>query len=160
MEKTQKKKLKWLFGQPEQILIEAIHKQRKLYHALKAQNRERNSDELALEALVKIAEQIYDEEHSLTHKKTDERDLEKLKAKVIKRLERHKIRYEEKKLQKRKRKNLKKEKIKMLMTEIKIMREQGQSYRAIAEYIVRYHKLKLHPTYVSKLLASTTGDKQ
>lgn len=153
MEKTQKKKLKWLFGQPEQILIEAIHKQRKLYHALKAQNKERNSDQLALEALIKVAEQIFDEEHHLTDRKTHEKDLNKLKAKVLKRIERHKTRYEEKKLQKRKRKNLKKEKIKMLMNEIKIMREQGQSFKAIAEYIERYHKLKLHPTYISKMLS-------
>lgn len=152
MEKTEKKKLKWLFGQPKEIILEAIHKQRKLYHALKSQNRDKNSDELALEALVKIANQIYDEEHLLVHRKSNERELEKLKAKVMKRLERHKIRYEEKKKQKRKRKNLKKEKIKMLLTEIRIMRDQGQSYRAIAEYIEKYHKLKLHPTYVSKLL--------
>lgn len=159
MEKTQKKKLKWLFGQPDKIILEAIHRQRKLYHSIKPFARPGvSSDELALEALVKIAEQIYDEEHFLTHRKADEKDLESLKLKVMKRIERHKARYEEKKLQKRKRKNLKKEKIKMLMNEIKIMREQGQSFRAIAEYIERYHKLKLHPTYISKLLSN--GDKK
>lgn len=152
MEKMQKKALKWLFGQPKEIILEAIHRQRKLYHTLKAQYRDRNSDELALESLIKTAQQVYDEEHHITDRKIDERNLEKLKAKVMKRLERHKIRYEEKKLQKRKRKNLKKEKIKMLLPEIKIMRQQKQSFRAISEYIERYHKLKLHPTYVSKLL--------
>jgi len=39
-----------------------------------------------------------------------------------------------------------------LMQEIKIMREQGQSFKSIADYIQKYHKTKLHPTYISKLL--------
>jgi len=35
------------------------------------------------------------------------------------------------------------------------MRKQGLSYKAVAGYIEKYHKLKLHPTYVSKLLNTT-----
>ena len=151
MEKAQKKKLKWLFGQPEPIIIEAIHKQRKLYHQLKAQNKEENSDKIALEALTKIAEQIYDSEH-IINKKNQDKDLESIKNKVLERIRRHEKRYKEKKKERKKRKNLKKEKIKMLLKEIKIMREQKQSYQAISEYILKYHKVKLHPSYISKIL--------
>jgi hypothetical protein len=154
VDKSQKKKLKWLFAQPEEIIIDTIHKQRKLYHALKKEHPGENSDKLALQALIKIAEQLYSDEN-LIRRKATEKNLDEIKAKVLQRIRRHRIKHDEQKKEKKKLRNLKKEKIKMLLNEIMIMRKQGLSYKAVAGYIEKYHKLKLHPTYVSKLLNTT-----
>lgn len=151
MEKTEKKKLAWLFRQPEEILLEAIKLQKDLYFKLKSERKETNPDKLILLSLIKTAEHFYETEHP-TKVKNPEHDLEPLRKKVLDRIKRHAIRHREKVKAKKKRANKKRSRILGLMQEIKIMREQGQSYPAIAGYMEKYHKVKVHPTYISKLL--------
>jgi len=156
MNKTDKKKLTWLFGQPEEILIEAIKHQRDLYFELRSKQKELDPNQITLVSLIKTAEHFFNAEHPTVYKDRDH-DLEALRKKVMERIQRHKIRHTEKIKSRKKRGGKKKRKITQLMAEIVIMREQGQSYKAIADYIEKYHKLKLHPTYVSKLLHAHEG---
>ncbi len=151
MEKTEKKKLAWLFRQPEEILLEAIKLQRDLYFKLKSERKETNPNKLILLSMIKTAEHFYDTEHP-TKTKNPEHDLEPLRKKVLDRIKRHAIRHEEKIKTKRKKINKKRNRILGMMQEIRIMRDQGQSYPAIAEYIQKYHRTRVHPTYISKLL--------
>ena len=149
MDAAAKKKLKWLFNQPEEIILQAIKLQRDMYFKLKAENKDIGPDRLTLLSLTKAAEFFYNAEYP-TSSKNPERNLNLLKQKVLDRIQRHEIRHNEKKAS-QKRESKKKKKIIELTTEIKIMREQGQSFQSIANYIENYHKTKLHPTYISKL---------
>ena len=149
MNTSEKKRLKWLFAQPEDIILRVIKLQRDMYFKFKAENKDIGPDRLTLLSLIKAAELFHHSEHPTTFKNPD-RNLDLLKQKILDRIERHEIRQIDKK--KKKRESKKKKKIMGLMQEIKIMREQGQSFQSIADYIVKYHKTKLHPTYISKLL--------
>ncbi len=159
MDSPAKKRLKWLFSQPEEIILKAIKLQRDMYFKLKAEKKDLSPDQLTLLSLIKAAEIFYNSEHPTTLK-NPERDLSLLKQKILDRIEKHKIRHDEKKLSQKKRASKKKKKIMDLMQEIKIMREQGQSFKSIADYIQKYHKTKLHPTYISKLLHKLYSDEK
>lgn len=150
MEKTEKKKLAWLFRQPEEILLEAIRYQRDIYFMLKAKETA-DPNTLTLKAWVHTAEHFYDTEHP-TETKNPEHDLEPIRKKVLDRIRRHGIRHIEKVQARKKRPPKKKTKVQKHIEEIRIMREQGQSYVAIAEYLQKYHRLKVHPSYISFLL--------
>jgi len=143
------KKIKWLISQPEEIVLKAIKLQRDLFFKYRAEKKDLDPDRLTLLSLIKAAETFYNAEHPTSFKNPD-RNLDLLKQKILDRIERHEIRQIDKK--KKKRESKKKKKIMELITEIKIMREQGQSFQVIADYIQKYHKTKLHPTYISKLL--------
>ena len=148
MDAVAKKKLKWLFNQPEEIILKAIKLQRDLFFKYRAEKKDLDPDRLTLLSLIKAAELFHISEHPTTLKNQD-RNLDLLKQKILDRIQRHEIRQNDKK--KKKRESKKKKKIIELTTEIKIMREQGQSFQSIANYIEKYHKTKLHPTYISKL---------
>ncbi|OQA89613.1 MAG: hypothetical protein BWY26_01653 [Elusimicrobia bacterium ADurb.Bin231] len=151
MNTSEKKKIKWLFSQPEDIILQAIKLQRDLFFKLRSENKDKDMgpDRLTLLSLRKAAEYFYNLE-SPTKFKNPDRDLKTLNRKVLDRIERHKIRYLDKS---KKRESKKKIKIMGLLTEIKIMREQNQSFRAISDYVKKYHRLAVHPTYISKILA-------
>ena len=119
-----------------------------MFFKYRAEKKDLDPDRLTLLSLIKAAETFYNAEHPTTFKNPD-RNLDLLKQKILDRIERHEIRQIDKK--KKKRESKKKKKIIELTTEIKIMREQGQSFQSIANYIEKYHKTKLHPTYISKL---------
>lgn len=155
MEKTEKKKLMWLFRQPEEILLEAIKLQRDLYFKLRAEQKDADPNRLTLQSLIQTAELLYAAENP-TQTKNPEHDLEPLRRKVLDRIRRHGIRHDEKVKAKRKRPPKKKNKIQALIEEVKIMREQGQSYTAIALYLQKYHRIKVHPSYISMLLKEKT----
>ena len=156
MDAAAKKKLKWLFNQPEEIILQAIKLQRDMYFKLKAENKDIGPDRLTLLSLTKAAEFFYNAEYP-TSSKNPERNLNLLKQKVLDRIQRHEIRHNEKKAS-QKRESKKKKKIMGLMQEIKIMREQGQSFQSIADYIEKYHRTKIHASYVSKLLHKVSND--
>ena len=151
------KKIKWLISQPEEIVLKAIKLQRDLFFKYRAEKKDLDPDRLTLLSLIKAAETFYNAEHPTTFKNPD-RNLDLLKQKILDRIERHEIRQIDKK--KKKRESKKKKKIMDLMQEIKIMREQGQSFKSIADYIQKYHKTKLHPTYISKLLHKLYSDEK
>jgi len=155
MDAAAKKKLKWLFNQPEEIILRVIKLQRDMYFKLKAENKDIGPDRLTLLSLIKAAELFHISEHPTTLKNQD-RNLDLLKQKILDRIERHEIRQIDKK--KKKRESKKKKKIMDLMQEIKIMREQGQSFQSIADYIEKYHRTKIHASYVSKLLHKVSND--
>ena len=156
MDASARKKIKWLISQPEEIILQAIKLERDMYFKLKAENKDIGPDRLTLLSLTKAAEIFYNAEHPTAFKNPD-RNLDLLKQKVLDRIQRHKIRYEEKKAS-QKRESKKKKKIMGLMQEIKIMREQGQSFQSIADYIEKYHRTKIHASYVSKLLHKVSND--
>jgi len=150
VDSSDKKKIKWLLNQPDEIILQAIKLQRDLYFKLRSEINESDPNRLTLISLIKAAGHLYNTEHP-TAFKNPEHNLEQLRKKILDRIERHQIRHAEKIKHNKKRESKKKNKVKELMVEIKIMREQDQSYRSIADYIQLYHKLKLHPTYISKL---------
>ena len=155
MNTLEKKKIKWLFSQHEVIILQAVKLQRDMYFKLKAENKDIGPDRLTLLSLIKAAELFHISEHPTTLKNQD-RNLDLLKQKILDRIERHEIRQIDKK--KKKRESKKKKKIMGLMQEIKIMREQGQSFQSIADYIEKYHRTKIHASYVSKLLHKVSND--
>ena len=155
MNTSEKKKIKWLFGQPEDIILRVIKLQRDLFFKYRAEKKDLDPDRLALLSLIKAAELFHSSEHPTTFKNPD-RNLDLLKQKILDRIERHEIRQIDKK--KKKRESKKKKKIMGLMQEIKIMREQGQSFQSIADYIEKYHRTKIHASYVSKLLHKVSND--
>ena len=155
MDAAAKKKLKWLFNQPEEIILKAIKLQRDLFFKYRAEKKDLDPDRLTLLSLIKAAELFHSSEHPTTFKNPD-RNLDLLKQKILDRIERHEIRQIDKK--KKKRESKKKKKIMGLMQEIKIMREQGQSFQSIADYIEKYHRTKIHASYVSKLLHKVSND--
>lgn len=150
MDKIERKKILWLFRQPEDIILDAIRLQRDLYFKFRSENKAADPNSLTLIAFIKAAERFHETEHPTTHK-SPEHDLEPLRKKVIDRIKRHKTRHNEKIKESKKKESKKKNRIKELMYEIKIMRGQGQSFSAIADYIKKYHRLVLHPTYISKI---------
>ncbi len=156
MNTLEKKKIKWLFSQHEVIILQAVKLQRDMYFKLKAENKDIGPDRLTLLSLIKAAETFYNAEHPTSFKNPD-RNLNLLKQKVLDRIQRHEIRHNEKKAS-QKRESKKKKKIMGLMQEIKIMREQGQSFQSIADYIEKYHRTKIHASYVSKLLHKVSND--
>jgi len=155
MDASARKKIKWLISQPEEIILQAIKLERDMYFKLKAENKDIGPDRLTLLSLTKAAEIFYNAEHPTGFKNPD-RNLDLLKQKILDRIERHEIRQIDKK--KKKRESKKKKKIMGLMQEIKIMREQGQSFQSIADYIEKYHRTKIHASYVSKLLHKVSND--
>jgi len=147
-ESTKQKIIRWYARQPEAVRIELFSKQRDLFFELRKLNREKPDrktiDEITYESFLNVLYYAWKTEEPGGIKEPDHK-IEKIRNKIIERMQRHKKRKpapKQKKLQQ----------LEKLDKDIRLMREKGLSYQKIADYLSVYHKVKIHFSYIQKYL--------
>jgi len=154
-ESTKQKIIRWYARQPEAVRIDFFAKQRDLFFELlkreqeKPEHNKKPIHEITYESFLGVLYYAWKTEEPASFKEPDQ-NIEKIRTKIIERMQRHK---------KRKKTPPKQKKLQQLEKfdkDVRLMREKGLSYQKIAEYLNTYHKVKIHFTYIQKYLKDRT----
>jgi len=147
-EKQKHKLLGWFSQQPASVITEILESASQNFYKIRERMPANASREtIRYAAFVNAVKDSYNVEYSVRMKNPDH-DLEKIINNQTEKIKHFSERREEKLA--RKRKSKKRDLILRHSPDIVLMRNQGLSYTAIAEYLGRY-KLNVHPSYIQKL---------
>jgi len=152
MSETAKQKIiRWYARQPEAIRIEIFKKQRDIFFEMRKFEKEKPEQsrktphELTYESFLQAIYLVWKTEFVGGTKETNHKT-ETIKQKIIERIKRHKINIKKPRRQKKLRD------LEKFDRDIRVMREEGLSYQKIADYFAKYHKTKIHFTYIQKYM--------
>lgn len=146
-EKKKQKILAWFARQPQEIQLDIFKMQRDLFFLLKNRESQKPPHELTMESFVQAVYEAWKTEN-FAHMKETDHDIEKIKQKIITRIKRHKVRA------KKKKKGTKQDLIEKYTKEILLMKDEGLSLRQMAEYLEKYHKVKVSHSTINRYMKS------
>ena len=145
--KQKKRYLGWFAQQPKSAVMAILESANENFFRFRERMPGAQRPAIRYEAFLSAIQDGYNEEYN-TRIKNPDHDLQK----VLKRQEEKVLRFAERRKEKliRKRKSKKRDLILRHMPSVELMRKQGMSYPAIAEYLQRYG-VKVHPSYIQQL---------
>jgi len=142
------KRLRWLAASPRETQVEAMKLKNDLFHQLRPKHKNVRRAELELAVLIQAIHKLR-QTRELINTKQPDHDLRKIgKAAAIQVddfLARRRVG------KRNARKPRLKDKIMQSMGDIRLIREKGGSWRAVAEFLEKKRRLKCHWTYVQRI---------
>lgn len=138
----------WFSQQPASVVRDILELTNENFYRFRERMPDTERQMIRYEAFLYAIKDAYNLEYCSRIKNPDH-DLQKVLVKQEEKVKR----FAEKRKEKlaRKRKSKKRDLVLRHMPDVELMRKQGMSYPAIAEYLKRY-KLQAHPSYVQKLM--------